>query len=452
MYRFSILLILVGMNILSGCDKYLEKKSDAKLIVPKTVDDLQGMLDDGATMNLMRTPSYGESEADDFFLLPTTLNGFNQTLRDVYLWKSIDYRFGNDWSDAYLPVYNSNLCLEILPTIPRDDLNSKQWDNIKGSALFFRSYYFYCLTTTFGLAYNPATSERDLGIVLRLSSDFNIKSERATVKKCLDKVISDAEESLLLLPNVGENTLRPSRAAAFALLSRVKLYMGDYAAAFKYADECLKIKSSLIDYNSDTDLLGIDLNVPFKRFNKETIFYTELNFGFSIHSTSRGKIDTLLYNSYSADDLRKKAFFRPNGQYQQFKGSYASSSTTFFSGLATDETILNRAEANAYLGNIEAALTDLNLLRKKRWKNSVPFIPTTAIGKVDALSKVREERRKELLMRNIRWADIKRYNVEGAGITLKRALNGVIYSLEPNSKFYALPLPTDIIEQGLQQN
>lgn len=95
MYRFSILLILVGMNILSGCDKYLEKKSDAKLIVPKTVDDLQGMLDDGATMNLMRTPSYGESEADDFFLLPTTLNGFNQTLRDVYLWKSIDYRFGN---------------------------------------------------------------------------------------------------------------------------------------------------------------------------------------------------------------------------------------------------------------------------------------------------------------------------------------------------------------------
>ena len=445
-------MMLIGMLVFWSCNRYLEKKSDAKLIVPESITDLQGMLDDAATMNLMRTPSYGESAADDFFLLPATLNGFNQTLRDVYLWRAVDYRFGNDWSDAYLPIYNTNLCLELLLKIPRDESNAKQWDNIKGSALFFRSYYFYCLTTTFGLAYNPATSDNDPGIVLRLSSDFNVKSQRATVKKCLDRITSDTEEALLLLPGIGDNTMRPSKAAAYALLSRVKLYMGDYNAAYMYADQCLKIKSSLMDYNSDPDILGLDLNVPFKKFNKETIFYAELNFGFSIHSTSRGKIDTLLYSSYSNDDLRKKAFFRANGQYQQFKGSYASSTGTFFSGFATDEIYLNRAEAAAALGNIEGALADLNALRKKRWKNAASYIPLTAVDKSEALAKVREERRKELLMRNIRWADIKRFNREGAGITLKRIYNGVVYTLDPNSRFYALPLPTDIVEQGLQQN
>lgn len=446
-------ILVLGLITISGCKKFLDKKSDAKLIVPSTITDLQGILDDAASMNLMRTPSYGESESDDFFLLQTTLSGFNQTLRDVYSWKKVDYRFGNDWSDAYLPIYNANLCLELLADIPRNDQNAKQWDNIKGSCLFFRSYYFYSLTTTFGLAYNASTSDKDLGVVLRQSSDFNIKSERATVKQCLERVLLDAEQSLQLLPDFADNTLRPSRVAAMALISRVNLYMGNYDKAFKYADDCLNLKSALMDYNSDPDILGLDLNIPFKKFNKETIFYAELNFGFSIHSTTRAKIDTILYGSYTTNDLRKRAYFRPNGLYQQFKGSYSSSSSTFFCGFATDEMYLNRAEARAALGDVDLAMADLNTLLKKRWKNTVVYIPITAIDKADALKKIKEERRKELIMRNIRWADLKRYNVSGANITLKRKINNDVFVLEPNSPFYALPLPIDIIEQtGMPQN
>lgn len=438
---------------LFSCKKYLDTKSDAKLVVPGTISDLQGIMDDATVMNLARTPSYGENSCDDFFLPKANYDAVAESMQDVYRWKKRPYRYPNDWSLGYLPVYNSNLCLDLLSDIARTEKNAKDWDNVKGSALFFRSYYFFMLTVNFGLGYDPATSSADPGIILRLSSDFNVKSDRATVKACLDRVISDTQESISLLPETPLNQFRPSKAAAFALLSRVYLYMNDLEAAANYADKCLKIKSQLMDFNSDSDVIGLDQNIPFKRFNKETIFYTEMYSGFGLLNTTRAKIDTGLYASYSVNDLRKRAFFRANGIYQQFKGSYSSSSTTFFSGFATDELYLVRAEGRAWTGNLSGAMDDLNLVLKSRWKNTVSYIPVTAINIQDALAKIRVERRKELLMRNIRWGDIKRLNKIGAGIILKRLVNNQVSELLPNDPFYALPLPDDIVEEaGIKQN
>jgi hypothetical protein len=437
----------------AGCKKYLDVKSDAKLVVPATIPDLQGILDDANLMNLARTPSYGENSCDDFFFPKANYDAFSEKMQDIYRWKKSPYRFANDWSTAYLPIYNANLCLDLLNNVLRTPQNGRDWDNVKGSALFFRSYYFYFLTINYGPAYDAGTSPLDVGVVLRLGSDFNVRSVRSSVQECLDRVIADTKESLPFLPETPLSQLRPSKAAAFALLSRVYLYMNDYEHAAMYADECLKIKGSLMDYNGDPDIIGLDQNIPFKRFNKETIFYTEMYSGFGLLNTSRAKIDTALYASYSVNDLRKRAFFRTNGVYQQFKGSYSSSSTGFFSGFATDELYLTRAEGRAVAGNLSGAMDDLNLLLKSRWRNTVAFIPASASNVADALTKIRAERRKELLMRNIRWSDIKRLNKIGSGIILKRVVNGEVSELLPNASFYALPLPDDIIEEtGIQQN
>ncbi|MGQ7856572.1 RagB/SusD family nutrient uptake outer membrane protein [Pedobacter sp. WC2501] len=455
MKKIHVLLAMAVMTIITfaACKKYLDVKSDAKLVVPGNIADLQGVLDDATLMNLARTPSYGENSCDDFFFPKANYDAISEKMQDIYRWKKSPYRFANDWSTAYLPIYNANLCLDLLGGIVRNSQNGRDWDNVKGSALFFRSYYFYFLTVNFGAAYDGTGSLTDPGIVLRLSSDFNVRSVRSSVKDCLDRVIADTKESLSLLPETPLNQLRPSRAAAYALLSRVYLYMNDYEHAAVYADECLKIKGGLMDYNGDPDIIGLDQNIPFRRFNKETVFYTEMYSGFGLLNTTRAKIDTVLYASYSANDLRKRAFFRANGAYQQFKGSYSSSATGFFSGFATDELYLTRAEGRAVAGNLSGAMDDLNLLLKSRWKNTVAYVPVAASNVADALSRIRAERRKELLMRNIRWSDIKRLNKIGAGITLKRLVNGELSELLPNAPFYALPLPDDIIaETGIPQN
>jgi tetratricopeptide (TPR) repeat protein len=446
-------LLTVSVIAISGCKKYLELKSDSRLLIPSTLTDIQGILDDATQMNVNRTPSYGEASAGDFFLLPSAIEASPEIRRAAYVWERPVYRYPNDWSTSYLPVYNSNLCLEMLEKIPRDAGNAKAWDNVRGSALFFRSYYFFMLTMQFGKAYDPASSSADPGIVLRLSSDFNVVSKRASVAECLQRAIADALESVALLPDYPQVYFRPSKAAAYGQLARIYIYMRDYHSALRYADDCLKLNSSLINYNNDTDILGLDLAVPFRKFNKETIFYSEMGPGFFIQGPSTARIDSNLYGSYEVNDLRRRAYFRANGGYQQFKGSYSSSASTLFSGLATDEMYLTRSECRAMNDDLSGAMADLNMLLRSRYRTVPAFVPLVAVSRADALVKIRRERRKELLMRSLRWPDLKRYNLEGEGIVLERKLGGRTYQLMPNSAAYVLTIPQDIIEQaGIEQN
>jgi len=309
------------------------------------------------------------------------------------------------------------------------------------------------LLWAFSKAYDSSSFNTDLGIVLRLGDDFNVPSVRASVKECYDRVIEDAKLAAFYLPDVPLHVMRPSKGAAYGLLAKAYLSMRVYDSAFKYADLCLQIDNQLIDYNGDADINGrITADVPFKRFNKETIFYTEMNNNDFISSASRAKIDTLLYSSYDSNDLRKSAFFKLSSGYYRFKSIYTGGTSQYFSGIATDEIYLIKAECEARKGNISEAMNDLNTLLIKRWKSGT-FVPLTASSASDALYTILTERRKELLMRGVRWIDIKRLNKENANITLIRKISGQTYTLEPNANYYALPLPADIIQaSGIPQN
>jgi len=457
MKRLKVLRIFItGIGILaifSGCKKFLDVKSDKQLVVPNTLVDIQGLLDDANLMNIRTSPSFGEASSDDFFLPSENYKSLITRGQEAYTWQPTPYRFQNDWSLAYTAVFNCNLSLELLEKIDRTSSNSAAWDNVKGSALFFRAYYFLMLTNQFGLAYDEQSSKTDLGIALRLNSDFNIPSIRSSVSDCYSRIIEDASQALRLLPDYPQHVMRPSKVATAALLSRCFLYMRKYDLAMKYTIEALALNNKLMDFNGDADLLALTSAVPVKKFNKETIWYAELSSNFGVNTVSRSRIDSNLYSSYSANDLRKVAFFKSAAPYQQFKGNYTANATVYFSGLATDELYLTSAECKAWLNDLPGAMDDLNKLLKSRWKSTTIYSPIVASDKQDALSKIRLERRKELLMRGLRFADIKRYNKEGANIILRRIIDGKVYSLPPGSRYYALPLPTDVIElSGMTQN
>lgn len=433
-----------------SCKKFLDKKSNSSLAIPNTIENLQGLMDDYRFMN-MGTPSYGEASGDDYFLLLSDYRSMSGNDQKVYAWIPYDYNYSNDWSFNYRSVYNSNLCLERIETIPKDNLNKLNWNNIKGSGLFFRAFSFLNLSWAFAKSYDETTASTDLGIVLRLGSDFNVPSIRSSVKESYERIISDAKEAASLLPDNPAHVMRPSKAAAYGLLARAYLSMRKYDSSLKYADLSLQINSSLLNFN--TDIPNISSNNPFQKFNKETIFYTEMGSLYSSVLTFYAKIDTMLYSMYDMNDLRRAAFFRPVSGYQQFKGNYAAHSYIQFSGLATDELYLIRSESYARNGMVIEAMNDLNTLMQTRWRNTVPFPTITATDAADALKKILSERRKELLMRGTRWSDIKRLNKEGANIILKRVISGEEFMLPPNDSKYALPLPKDIIDQtGIQQN
>lgn len=433
-----------------SCKKYLDEKPDKSLVVLTTVDDLQALLDLNDRINT-NTPGFGETSSDDYFILPGVYNGMNEADRRAYSWRLEDYTYQNDWAYAYLALYPINYCLENISEIDKTERNKNEWDNVKGSALFYRAYWFLSLVWVYSKAYDDNTSKDDLGVVLRTTTDINKPSVRSSVEKCYERIVNDAKESAKYLPDFSQHVMRPSKAAAYGLLARTYWSMRKYDSAFKYADLMLALKHDLLDYDGpqvDTSSL-----VPFPSFNKEIVYYSAMSFYYASKTPTNAFIDTVLYESYSDNDMRKYAFFSEMNGYHSFKGNYNSINRySFFSGIATDEIYLIKAECLAREGNVKEAMSIINTLLESRWKKGT-FIPLTAEDKTQALDIILKERRKELLMRGLRWIDIKRLNMESRNISLKRVIGDQVFTLPPNDNRFALPLPNDVIElTGMKQN
>jgi tetratricopeptide (TPR) repeat protein len=292
-----------------------------------------------------------------------------------------------------------------------------------------------------------------LGIPLRLNSDFNERSVRATVEDTYGQIISDLKQARALLPKLIPDSplykLRVNTAAANAMLARVYLAMEDYDNAFIYADECLKLYNTLMDYNK---FVVPSTGNPIPQFNSEVIYFKAMiNYGF--FATARLIVDPSLFASYDPNDLRKNCYFFLSSGNQAFRGGYNVNASKFFGGIATDEVYLIRAECNARKGKKDDALKDLNTLMEKRWK-AAAWTPFTATDANDALSKVLKERRKELVFRGLRWTDLRRLNQDSRfAMTLSRTVMGQTYTLPPNDIRYVLPIPDNVILlSGIQQN
>ena len=429
-----------------SCQKFLDKKPDSSLVIPKVVGDLQALLD---TYNVVsqNQPSSSQVSADDYYLTTADWNAAAEDQRRMHIWEpdNLFPEFNSAWQLIYTgPVYRANTVLDNLNNIERTTKNMVEWDNVKGHALFVRSMSFLKAAYIWALAYDRAAASTDLGIPLRLTSDFNQPSVRASVQDTYVQIIADLKEALPLLPEQPIQVLRPSKPAALALLARTYLSMREYDSCYKYANLCLLLKDTLLSYSSST-WINPSATSSFTRFHPEVILD-----GYIAPTTclasARAKVDSSLYKSYHEDDIRKTVFFRSNADgSQHFRGSYSGTNSSIaFDGIATDEVWLMRAEANARIGNKDAALNDLNTLMNKRWKAGL-FAPFTALNADEALQIILRERRKELLFRGLRWMDIKRLNKEGADITLKRVVNGREYVLPPNDLRYALPVPERII-------
>ncbi|WP_108246689.1 RagB/SusD family nutrient uptake outer membrane protein [Muricauda brasiliensis] len=441
-------IVLLTM-LLFGCDKeWLEIKQDKQLVVPETLTDLQALLDDSANINFGRFPYLGVVGADNFYLLDEDWEGMDPEQHNAYIWAEDIYE-GNtsyNYNTLHLAILYTNIVLERIEDINPSVEEQEMWDNVKGSALFYRSWMFYQLVQIYAKQYDPTTADSDLGIALRLESDVNIKSKRASVQETYDQIIKDTEAAIGLLPSTPLVQTRPSKLAANGLLAKTYLQMGDYAEALRYATAYLAIDNTLMDYDS----LDATDNYPFELFNVETAFCSTIYPFSTILNTHH--IDSTLYNSYDGNDLRKTLYYFDDNGRMAFKGTYAGSSRQF-SGMANDEFYLIAAECEARLGNQSGSMQYLNALLSTRWAEGT-YQPYVANDANDALGIVLRERRKSLVFRGIRWHDLKRLNMEADfAITLERHINGEIYTLPPNDLRYVLPFPDEVIElSDIEQN
>lgn len=429
--------------VLINCNRFLDEKSDSTLATPETLADNQALLDDYAT--LASNSSSGEIAADDVYVTDADFNTmYDEAMKRLYTWQPdyVSLPSGSDWENCFsrIKIYNT-----VLFNLKHYSISNA--NNVEGQALLLRASVYLEAAQIWCLAYDKNTAETKLGLPLRLDPDMNVRSVRSTLQETYSQILADLHRATTLLPVTQLAVSRPSKVTALAYLSRVYLYMGDYPNALKYGKEALSYELTLMNFNT----LNPAAAYPIKDKNVEVLLPTLMSYS-PFLATTKAKINPGLYQSYEPNDLRKTIFFRilPSGEVL-FKGNY-SGGTSRMTCLATDEIYLNIAEAQAFLNDKTSAMRTLNDFLITRWKTGT-FTELSASSRDQALQIIRKERRKELLFRGLRWADVKRYNREDGNISLYKTVNGIQYILPPNDLRYAIAIPEDIIKMtGMPQN
>lgn len=458
MRNFSIkiyipLTLAVFMVLGNACMKdFLDIKREKTQVVPVYLRDYQALLDDGL-MNLYYPYLLGEIGSDDYFITEEQWRGLsNPVHQNAYVWADDVYQGerGEDWNRGYEKILYSNFVLEGVNSVKETSTNKQLRDELMGAAHFYRGTQFFLLTQLFCKQYDKATANEDLGLPLRTSSNINLSYQRSTLGETYRQIVADLDKATVLLPNHMSVNTRPWRAAAYAMLANVYLQMGDYQSAHNKADKSLNLASYILNYND----LDVGVNLPFPRNgegNKEVIFYSQMD-NAPILNVTRLNIDSVLYDTFSNDDLRKQAFFRfnENAGINTFKGHYSGTTAFMFSGLTTAEMLLVRMECSARLGYVDNAIADLNLLRFHRFaKDYFEPVSIDGIAENEVLETVLSERRKELIFRGRRWHDLKRLNQDpNQAQSLLRIFGSEVYTLTANSPKWVWPIPPDVITQG----
>ncbi|MCX2451948.1 RagB/SusD family nutrient uptake outer membrane protein [Pedobacter sp. PLR] len=486
----ALLLLCLGM---ASCQKFLDIKKSSNEFFMTTASDCQLLLDDYAKMNT-GYPLDGEISADDYFLSSASaqLSTIPQEEKDLYNWNPNAQRISSlpNWVNPYQVINSANLVLQTLDKLKGGNDDPALINALRGAALFYRAYCFWTVAQMYAKPYTVGTANQDPGIPLMLDPDINVKSTRGTVQDTYNRILQDLQEALTLLPKTSTYTTRPNKIAAYAMLARTYLSMGDYPNALINANAALEIKKDLMDYNSST-------SIPFTRFNKEVIFHVISRYnagipvvgailvpGSATANSCIARINPDLVDAYSTNDLRRSIFLKPNtvsisltnssggktattlqdGTFR-FSGNYEPATTpTFFTGLAVDEILLIRAECYARAGNIGLAADDINLLLNMRYKPNTYVNMTAQTAPDIALNTILTERRKELLMRGLRWTDLRRLKKPAIRITKDVTFTGLNTSpvkvenitsttLPANDPKFTLLIPKEVLDNSnLAQN
>lgn len=423
------------------------------MIVPVSISDYQSILDNYRVFNELVPMELGLIGSDEYTVSDVRYNALSQRdQKNGYIWADGDIFEGgdsNDWNWGYQQILHANLALDVGKIVPSIDERGS-WNNVRGTALFYRSLAFFQLAELFCKEYDEKTANADLGIPLRLDYDLQLRIGRGTVKELYNQILADLKESADLLPDRSMHIARPGKNTVYALLGRIYLQMGNYEQSAYYAEESLKIHNTLLDYNSLDQKAISTFPDDYGASNPEVLLYQRANA--TIINTARLNVEKSILDVYEPTDLRAKLYFtyQSDGRVS-FKGSYSGQSG-YFVGIAVDELYLIAAESNARLNELDKATAWLNRLLIKR--HTASFKPVQLTDQKALIDKILLERKKQLLIRGLRWYDMRRLALdEERKQTHFRVVNGQRYELTPNSNRWLWPLPKREIELGgLKQN
>lgn len=137
----------------------------------------------------------------------------------------------------YSALVDANVVLTKLPKLNVTEAEKSLKNQYLGDAYFARAFYHFNLALRWGMPYNAATADKDLGIVLETGEVNQNKPQRANNTQTYKQILDDLNQAETYLASVetkaGNSEI--SADAVRALRARVFLYMGDMNKAYQEA-------------------------------------------------------------------------------------------------------------------------------------------------------------------------------------------------------------------------
>jgi hypothetical protein len=371
--------------------------------------------------------------------------------RDSLLYTDTDVK--TMWEQGFRTLLMINTCLKGLQ--PATRLRAALHRQLLGETLFCRAFVNFYLVNCWGDAI-PLITTPDV--------DVNQLAKSVPRQQVYDQIMADLLQAQGLLfneyPSPGK--VRPNLMTANALLARVYLYQGRYNDAITQA-------TSVIGSNLYGPLPS--LTSVFLATGKEAIWQLlppknlagtiEPVGDAALYLGAAASLTPQLLAAFEPGDGRRPSWVVNNimygvayttaGKYKKQGFNGAALPMEYYVMLRLAEQYLIRAEAYTRLGQTEAAIADLNIVRARA---GLPALPAS-LTQVQCMLAVEHERQVELFTEwGHRWFDLKRWpGVNNPSLTRADEVLGAIKSdWQPSDQWYPVPRSELQVNPFLVQN
>ena len=332
------------------------------------------------------------------------------------------------WYISYKIINGANTVIDIL----KDRTTKSALDNqLEGENYFLRAFCDFNLVRFYSPLYDCCDPSTTPGIILRESAQVTPAKARASVKDTYAAIISDLKKSATLMDQ-DRGKQYASKYAAWAMLSRVYLYMNQYDSCIAYADSVINSGKYALETSSSyptyfANALSRSETIWAIAFTQAdnagkfgsiaSMLYSDGNSGWGEEFASRSIRDAM---SQHTEDVRWDyidTLTDGNGNIVLKNGIQTFYITKFsfqdgFPDLSSpvmfrlSEMYLNRAESYAHKGMTTEALADVNTIRKNRGLGDALY--TSVPSGETIVDVVLNERRIELAFEGHRIFDLLR--------------------------------------------
>lgn len=484
---YSILILFIAVTAFGGCKKFLETAPDQRTKL-NTVEKVAELLGTAYTQADYYTFTEAASDnAEDKGVNVGDLEPINQ---QAYLWQEVQKREQgtptNFWNKSYEAIAAANAALDAIGKVE----DPTPYMAYKGEALVARAYAHFMLVTLFAKTFDPTTANDSPGIPYVTSPETVVFGQysRGTVASTYAMIEKDLLDGL---PLIKDNAYRVAKyhfnqAAANAFASRFYLFKRDYAKVISYANAAFpnnNFAENLRPWNTRYyTITAGEFHIAFTMASEpSTLLLTEApSLWARSHATYRYATGLTLNSESTKANVTGTNFSgqkvytiggAPNYTFYKFNELFVRTSPnanigtpyTIMPQLTVDELLMNRAEAEANLGQNTQALADLNTFASTRILNynatthavtlaKIAAFYNTADVKLGLIKTILDFKKLEFYQEGFRWFDVLRLNLP---VTHNiKAIDGssTFVTLAPNDPRRLFQLPSEVTLSGVAQN